>query len=338
MKTNMCAKLHAINDLRYESALMPECKEDEVLVEVKSCGICGSDISRVYTKGTYHFPTVIGHEFSGKIVFDRQNELTGKKAVVFPLLPCFKCKSCKKGNYATCENYDYYGSRRDGGMSEYIAVKRWNVLVMPDTLSYSEGAMCEPVSVARHAVRKLDIKKGDNLLISGAGPIGITAGQWAKANGAENVYYFDVDGRKIDFAKQLGFSEYTEGAKINCVIEGTGCSDALRKCLNAIEPSGKMVLMGNPSGDITLSQNTYWHILRKELKIYGTWNSSYGEKENDWKESLNAMASGKINVKVLITHTFPLKECNEAFEMMKNKSEFYNKVMLNINTEECENE
>lgn len=338
MKTMNCANLHAINDLRYETVSMPECQEDEVLVEVKSCGICGSDIPRVYTKGTYHFPTIIGHEFSGKIVFDPKNELTNKKAAIFPLLPCFECDSCKQGNYATCGNYDYYGSRRDGGMSEYIAVKRWNILAMPDSLGYDEGAMCEPVSVSRHAVGKLNIKKGDNLLVSGAGPIGIIAGQWAKAFGAENVYYFDIDKKKIDFAKQLGFCEYTEDAKINCVIEGTGFSDALQKCLNAIEPSGRMVLMGNPSGDITLSQNTYWHILRKELKVFGTWNSSYNELENDWKESLKAMAEGKINVKPLITHKFPLKECNKAFEMMKNKTEFYNKVMLNMNKEGNENE
>lgn len=338
MKTIKCANLYAINDLRYETVLMPECKEDEVLLEVKSCGICGSDIPRVYAKGTYHFPTVIGHEFSGKIIFDPKNELTDKKAVVFPLLPCFECKSCKDENYALCENYDYYGSRRDGGMSEYIAVKRWNILIMTDSLSYSEGAMCEPVSVARHAVRKLNIKKGDNLLISGAGPIGIIAGQWAKAFGAENIYYFDIDKQKIDFAKQLGFSEYTEYTKINCVIEGTGCSDALQKCLDAIEPSGEMVLMGNPAGNIALSQNTYWHILRKELKIYGTWNSSYNERENDWQESLKAMTEGKINVKPLVTHKFPLEECNKAFEMMKNKTEFYNKVMLVMNTEDNENE
>lgn len=142
-KTSKSANLYAVNDLRYEDIAVSECKDDEVLVEVKSCGVCGSDIDRVYKKGTYHFPTVIGHEFSGKVVYDPKNELTGKKAVIFPLLPCFGCESCKKGSYATCENYDYYGSRRDGGMTEYIAVKRWNIVLMPDNLSYDEGAMCE---------------------------------------------------------------------------------------------------------------------------------------------------------------------------------------------------
>lgn len=332
-KTVKSANLYALNDLRYEDTSLMECKCDEVLVEIRSCGICGSDISRVYTKGTYHFPTIIGHEFSGKVVYDPEDKLFGKKVVVFPLLPCFECESCKVGSYATCENYDYYGSRRDGGMTEYLAVKRWNVLVLPDNLKFDEGAMCEPVSVARHAVLRLDIKKGDNIFISGAGPIGIIAGQWAKMFGAENIYYIDVDKRKIEFAKSMGFFEYEDGIGIDCFIEGTGYSDALKKCLEVIKPHGCAVFMGNPAGDINLSQSTYWHILRKELKISGTWNSSYNDMENDWKESLKAMSEGKINVKPLITHKYPLSECNVAFEMMKNKTEFYNKVILNMNEE-----
>ena len=337
MKTMKCANLHNIHDLRYEDIPMPECGEDEVLVKVQSCGICGSDIPRVYTKGTYHFPTVIGHEFSGRVVYDPRKELDEKNVAVFPLLPCFQCDSCKMGNYATCEDYDYYGSRRNGGMSEYIAVKRWNLLPIPESVGYNEAAMCEPVSVARHAVCKLNIKEGDSLLISGAGPIGILAGQWAKSFGANKVYYIDIDSRKIDLAEQCGFSEYREKIQVNCALEGTGFSDALAKCLAAVKPSGKMVLMGNPAGEMKLSQNTYWHILRKELTVYGTWNSSYNDRQNDWKESLKAMAEGKINVKPLITHTYPLDACNQAFEMMKNKSEFFCKVMLTMGGQDEEN-
>jgi len=330
MKTMKCANLHGVNDLRYEDIPMPECGEDEVLVEVKSCGVCGSDIPRVYTKGTYHFPTVIGHEFAGKVVCDPQKNLEGRKVAVFPLLPCFSCNSCKEGKYATCENYDYYGSRRNGGMSEYIAVKRWNLLLVPESVSYNEAAMCEPVSVARHAICKLHIKAGDSLLISGAGPIGLIAGQWAKLFGAGNVFYFDVDERKIDVCKKMGFAKYTQDTPINCVLEGTGHSDALSKCLEAVSPGGKVVLMGNPAGDIQMTQNTYWHILRKELTVHGTWNSCYNDQQNDWLEGLQAMADGKIKVKPLITHIFPLEEVNAAFEMMKNRTEFFNKVMLTM--------
>ena len=329
--TTKCANLHAVCDLRVEEKEIPALLENEVLLEVKACGICGSDIPRVYTKGTYHFPTVIGHEFSGRVVYDPENKLNGKKAAVFPLLPCFECEPCKGGNYATCKNYDYYGSRRNGGMTEYIPVKRWNIVEMPDTLSYEEGAMCEPISVGLHATKKLGMSDGDTLLISGAGPIGIIAAQWASSFGAKAVYFFDIDERKIDFAKKMGFSEYTGSEKITCVIEGTGNSAALARCLEAVEPFGRVVLMGNPSGDVSMTQNTYWHILRKELKVSGTWNSSYNDIMNDWRDSIKALGEGKINVRPLITHRYSIDDVNEAFEMMKDKREFYNKVMLIMN-------
>lgn len=332
-KSIKSANLHGINDLRYEEINLPKKSGDEVLVEVKSCGICGSDIPRVYQKGTYHFPTVIGHEFSGKVVYDEKNELLNKKVAVFPLLPCFECENCKNENYATCENYDYYGSRRDGGMSEYLWVKRWNIVAMVDNLSYDEGAMCEPVSVARHAVMKLDIKKGETLFVSGAGPIGLIVGMWAKLFGAKDVYYMDIDERKIKFAKKLGFSEHKDGIVTDCVLEGTGHPNVISKCLEVVKSQGKCVFMGNPSGDVFLKRDTYWQILRKELKICGTWNSSYSEIQNDWKESLKAMAEKKIDVRPLITQKFPLSECNKAFETIKNKEEFCVKVMFNMNSE-----
>lgn len=333
-KTNHSAKLYGINDLRYEESNFEEvCGDDEVVVAVKSCGICGSDLGRVYIKGTYSFPTVIGHEFSGKVIFDPKKELENKKVAVFPLIPCFKCDSCNKKSYATCADYDYYGSRRDGGMTEYITVKRWNVLRLPDTVSYDEGAMCEPISVARHAVCKLNIKKGENLFVSGAGAIGLIIGQWAKSFGANNGYYTDIDEKKLEFAEKMGFCRYKNGTKIDCAVEGTGHSDALKSCLSVVSPGGRVVFMGNPTGEMRLSQDTYWLILRKELKIFGTWNSSYSDVENDWKESILALAENKINVKDIITHKFPLSQCNKAFEMMKNKTEFYNKVILNMNGE-----
>ena len=169
-KTVKCAKLYGIGDLRYEEAPFPECGGDEVIVKVMSCGICGSDLGRVYVKGTYTFPTVIGHEFSGRVVFDPLGLMTNGGACVFPLLPCFKCKSCREGNYATCENYDYYGSRRDGGMTEYIAVKRWNLVKMPSGLSYDEGAMCEPDIGCETRRRKAEhIKRGERFYF-GRGP------------------------------------------------------------------------------------------------------------------------------------------------------------------------
>ena len=102
-------------------------------------------------------------------------------------------ESSKKGNYASCSDYDYYGSRRDGGMAEYIAVKRWNLIVLNDFVPIEQGAMLEPVAVARHAAMKLGNIQGMNILISGAGPIGLIAAQWSKLFGAKAIYFFDID-------------------------------------------------------------------------------------------------------------------------------------------------
>lgn len=112
--------LHAVNNLCYEKLEYPKCESGWCVVKVKAAGICSSDIPRVYMKGTYHFPTVPGHEFSGVVdkVADKGNEyLVGKKVGIFPLIPCRKCEQCQNGHYEMCANYDYVGSRRDGGFA-----------------------------------------------------------------------------------------------------------------------------------------------------------------------------------------------------------------------------
>ena len=331
MKNTMKAlNLHAVDDLRLDSLPIPECKDDEVLVKIAFCGICGSDIPRVYSKGTYHFPTVIGHEFSGVVEYDPKNELTGKRVAVFPLIPCFECESCKNERYALCTDYDYYGSRRDGAMAEYLAIKRFNALILPDDVSLEAGAMCEPSAVACHATKKLGDLTGKSVLISGAGPIGILAAMFCTHKGSERVFFFDIDKSKIREAERLGFYEYTDDVSVDVAVEGTGAGPALVRCLKALKPFGKIVLMGNPSRGVEMSQAEYWYILRKELQLFGTWNSSYGEKENDWRDAIDAMSKGIINPETLITHRFSLEEYKEAFELMRDRKGFYQKVMLEV--------
>lgn len=326
-KMNAC-NLHAVGELVYEKLDIPACEDDEVLVKVKMCGICGSDVPRAMKKGTYHFPTVIGHEFAGKVVYDKSGEHLGKRVAIFPLLPCFKCESCLEQNYAQCLDYDYYGSRRDGGLAEYIAVKKFNLIELPDNVTYEEGAMSEPISVANHAVKKLEIKGGENLLITGAGPIGLIAGMWAKKHGVANVYYIDIDQGKLDFAKELGFDVYAPELDIDMAIEGTGVGAALGSIINAVKPKGRIVLMGNPGDQVSLDGKTYQNILRKEQLLIGTWNSSYAEKENDWREALEAVSSGELALRQLITHKVSLAEAADAIKMMYERKEFYCKVMI----------
>mgnify|MGYP002516868745 CR=1 FL=1 len=326
-KTMHAAVLHAVGDLRYEEVAFPAVAEDEVLVKVKNCGICGSDVGRVLAHGTYHFPTIPGHEFSGEVVFDAENKLTGKRVAVFPLLPCFSCENCKEERYANCTNYNYYGSRCDGGYAEYIAVKRFNLVELPDAVSFEEGAMCEPAAVGLHAIKKLGVKKGDAVLITGAGPIGLIAAQWAKSYGAEKIYFIDNDPTKIEYLKKLGYELYDK-QPINCALEGTGASVPLAMVIEALPAGAKAVLMGNPARDIALPAKTYQAILRKELHFEGTWNSSYAADENDWRDAMAAVAEGKIELKPLITHHVALKDALSAIQMMNDRTEFYCKVMI----------
>jgi len=124
--------------------------------------------------------------------------------------------------------------------------------------------------------------------------------------------------------------ELTDGKGADIVVEGAGVSPSLAGCLNYVKPLGKVVLMGNPSGDIYLTQDEYWEILRKQLTVKGTWNSSYTQKKNEWRIALQAMIAGNLDVKPFVTHVFPLEQINEAFEIAADKGTFTNRVMITM--------
>ena len=126
----------------------------------------------------------------------------------------------------------------------------------------------------------------------------------------------------------MGFLEYDGSGFVDAVLEGTGAAPAIATAINAVNPFGRMVLMGNPSKDISLRASDYQNILRKELKKNGTWNSSYGEMENNWKESLSALSNGNIDVKKLITHRPAISDIFKTIQMMRDHSEFYCKVVI----------
>lgn len=339
--------LHGIGDLRVEEVPVPPVRDGNVLVRIMACGVCGSDIPRVFSKGTYKFPTIPGHEFAGQVVEIGKKAdpgLLGRKVAVFPLLPCRVCPSCEIGEYAQCSNYDYMGSRSDGAFAEYISVPVWNAIPAPDGLSFEEIAMAEPLSVAIHALRQAGLDIGDHVFISGAGPIGLMLGKWAEAWGAGRVVLADIDPAKLAFAERVGFRhvidardrglqnlvrDLTDGRGADICVEGAGSSPSWENCLKAARPFGKVVLMGNPSGDMKLTQNGYWEILRKQLSLHGTWNSSVaGLPKNEWKLALDFMDRGKIDVKPLVTHRVAMEELSGTLAMMRDRKLEYNKVML----------
>lgn len=327
--------LHHINELTYEEVAPPDCPDGWAVVQIKAAGVCSSDIPRIFTKGTYHYPLIPGHECSGVVVrtanpSDRQ--WIGKRVGIFPLIPCHICPQCRMGHYEMCTNYDYFGSRRDGGFSELAAVPLWNLIEIPEALPYEEAAMLEPLAVALHAARRGAIRREDTVGVIGTGMIGFAAAQWAKRMGASRVCVIGRNEQKRLIAERLSGIEYmTEcGDKpvFDVVIEAVGTPAAVSMAMELTQPGGRLVLMGNPSGTISLKQDTYWLILRKQLHIAGSWNSSYRQTgASDWSEACHALAANEICVKPLISHAFSQHELKMGLRIMREHTEPYCKIL-----------
>lgn len=354
MKETMKASvLYGVGDYRLENREIPKLKEGEALVKVKAVGICGSDIPRIFVTGTYHFPTICGHEFAGDVVavHDEVNkDLIGTRATIFPLIPCQECSSCLSGTYELCKNYNYLGSRCDGAFAEYVAVPVWNIIPIPDEVSYEEAAMGEPAAVSLHALRRSKIEVGETVVIFGPGTIGLLIASWAKIWGASRVLLVGTDNTNIDFIKSLGFEyvisgqshdpiewvmDMTNGNGADVAIEAVGTPETFGNCLLAAAPGGRVLAVGNPNGDYLLPKDTYWKILRKQLTIVGTWNSTYNKaNKNDWLITVESMASKKLDVRKMITHRYSLDNIDEALKIMKDPNTFTNKVMIFPESEE----
>lgn len=301
--------------------------KNECVFEVKACGICGSDLPRVFNGTSYYYPIVLGHEFAGVVKDSLSPNLIGKRACVFPILPCKKCEFCKKEQWANCVNYDYYGSRRDGGLQSELLINENNLIFIPDNVSYLSASMIEPVAVCLHAVKKAKINKKSNVLVYGAGTIGLLLASWAKALGAKTVEISDPNEERLNFAKTLGFQGYS-GGEMDVIFEASGVGVALNDAIINCKPFGEIVLVGHGKKDVNIAHQNFALILRKQLKIYGTWNSDFKKKVNDWQESIDAISNGIIEPEKLITHKILLKDGDKAFKIIEEGKEFYNKITV----------
>jgi len=314
--------LERVGSLVYKDVETPTPGAGEVLLNIKACGICSSDFDRCLKTGTYHFPTIPGHEFSGLIVAAGNGvdpTLLGRRAVIFPLLPCRECDQCRIEAYARCRNYNYFGSRCDGGFAEYVSVPVWNVQSFSDSLDYKVAALCEPAAVAYHGVRAADIRPGERVCVVGTGTIGILSGIWAREVGGV-VSFVCRNERKKGLISELGFEKFVEpGATsgFEKVIECVGSDDSLSEAVNAVNMAGTVVLVGNPDDDKKLSRKVYWKILRSELTLKGVWNSSYMLANNEWRKVLATLEIKQEMFSKLITSIFSLSDGLNAFAEMK---------------------
>lgn len=342
--------LHNIDDFRLDDVEMPVIAENEVLVEVKATGICGSDIPRVYKTGTYSYPLVPGHEFSGVVKQTGtavDEKWKGKRVGVFPLVPCKRCIPCKNKQYEMCRNYSYLGSRRDGGFAEYVAVPVENLLKLPDNISYEVATMLEPMAVVVHAMRRVTIETTDTVVVCGLGTIGILLFMFLMEAGIKNIL---VIGNK-EFQKQivlrLGISDscycdskaedvrswimkHTAGVGADVFFECVGNNETVALAVDLAAPAGQICFIGNPYSDMTLEKAVYWKILRNQLTVTGTWNSSF---EDDWHYVLEKLEQKKISPEMLISHRFSLDDIEQGFHIMRDKTEDYIKIMMKTEAE-----
>jgi len=341
-------RLFSPGDVRCVEVDVPQIENrDDVILKVKSCGVCGSDIPRVMVKGAYHYPITIGHEFSGQVVSvgpDVKNLVEGDRVTVMPLLNCKKCYYCKIGETVMCDDYDYYGSRIDGAMAEYIRVTAENCLKLPLEVDYEMGSMSDPTAIALRAVRKAGIEPGQSAVVFGLGAIGYLCAQWLKIVGCGTVIAVDIFDEKLQLAQKLGVEhcingktqdvvktvmELTDGRGVDAAIEIAGSKITQVQAIQSVRKGGKVIYCGISYDDLVIPNPALQKVLRGELKIMGTWNSSITPLPvNEWESSLKFMKNGRIKTDPLVTHRYRLEDCQKAFNMVYNRTEIFTKVLF----------
>jgi len=295
---------------------LPELEPDEVRIKVVSAGICSSDVPRAFEGGAHVYPLVMGHEMAGEVVIcgaaATAEFALGDRVVVFPLLPCGRCGECQNKHYARCRSYDYYGSRRNGGFAQYLNVKSWNLLPLPNNLSFDDAALVEPVAVVVHALDRAGVlsspgSSNSEIVIVGAGFLGLVAVQISHLlRPTTPVTLIDRNAYKLEIGAAAGAKTHLlasdadwqdflndSRSRFQVAIEATGVPDTFRRSVELACPGGRVMWMGNISAKLDLPQALVSSILRKELTILGTWNSSYdGRKPSDWTKVLDLMVQG----------------------------------------------
>lgn len=251
-----------------------------------------------------------------------------------------------------CKNYNYLGSRCDGGFAEYVKVPATNLIELPENVSFEQAAMLEPISVSMHSVRQcgLSLEPDENernvsIVISGIGTIGLFTLMLLKGMGYKNIFCIGNKEYQAEYAKSLGIFEdrfcniknddpvtfinnVTDGEGADVYFECVGKNESVSLGLNVLGGGGKLQLVGNPASDMSFVKDEYWKILRNQLKVTGSWNSSFtGEADDDWKLVLKSLEEGKISPEKLISHRLGFEDLIKGFEIMRDKTEDYVKVM-----------
>ena len=323
--------------LRVEHRAPPTLGDGQCLVSIDASGVCSSDLARAFAGGAYAYPLIMGHEAAGHIVScgrDVRGLRPGESVTIFPLLPCWACEACGRKAYPQCVTYDYYGSRRDGAYAECVAVAAWNLLPVPESVSAADAALTEPTAVVLHALGRLAPSSADaEIVVIGAGFLGqLAVALLARQYPRLRVTVLDRHAWKLERARSAGadvvrladpaaWERYagTQGGRFSLVLEAAGTPSAFSNSLALAARGGRVAWMGNISDDVTLSRTLVDHIVRREITVLGTWNSTYdGPRPSDWTAALALMSVG-FSPAALVDRALGLDDLPEALTLLYNQ-------------------
>jgi len=308
----------------------PRLGSGDILVKMESCGICGSDIEKVF--GKYGQPSMrLGHEPAG-IIFDVGLNVTefkkGDRVFTHHHVPCYDCHYCRHGNETMCPKY-YETNLNPCGLAEEYLVPEWNVahggvLKIPDSMSFDEAAMIEPLACCVRSWNKFSFQKNDSIAVFGVGPTGMMHVMLAKSNEFGRIFCFDVNDFRLEFAKKFDITDainssdsnrkqkildQTNNHGVDIAIVATGNLDALKDAIEFVRKGGIVMIFGVPSKGATTDLDLSV-LYSKEISLL----TSYAASDADTKQALELIESSKIDVEKLITHRYQIIDTQKAFE------------------------
>ncbi|MGI3746023.1 MAG: Zn-dependent oxidoreductase [Janthinobacterium lividum] len=320
---------------------MPQVAPGEVKVEVAYAGICGSDMHIIHGQNAFvRFPRVTGHEFSGvvrEVGQSVEHLKVGDRVCIDPVISCGTCYPCRINRPNVCTRLQVIGVHRDGGFSEQVCVPAENAHRLPDSMALSHAALVEPYSIALNVLDRMQPHPGDSLLIYGAGVIGLTLVQMARALGLTDITVTDVIDARLETARALGASRTLNGKAVDVeatmreLTDGEGVPlivDAA--CIPALMP--QMVRLASPAGRIGLlgfnavpSDLVQLEMIKKELTLVGSRLNN-----RKFPRVIELIASGKLHVQEMISHRVSFDEMPAAIDLIENHPEQTRKVLVEL--------
>ncbi len=322
----------------------PSAGDDDVLIRVKACGICGSDVHGSTGKtGRRIPPLIMGHEAAGIVESTGKNVKgfeKGERVCFDSTVYCNSCEQCRAGFYNRCESREVLGVstpdfKRHGALAEYVAVPWWIVSKIPDNLTFSNAALLEPVSISVHAGNRAPLSSADTVVVIGAGTIGLFILQAVRLKGAGKVIVSDINEFRLEVANKLGadkavnpaksdlreavFNE-TENKGADVTLEAVGYASTFQDAVSVTKMGGHLVAVGNLE---KMAEFDLQKFIASEFTFTGSYASS-----GEFRDCIELVASGKINVEPLISDVLPLEDGARAFERLLKAEENLLKVVL----------